>query len=304
MATKKKFFIDNDILRIILVVLGSVFSTLVLVFAVFAITEVQKNNIAGCPPYLLGIFIVLGLSRLITYIKERTKITLIRFLVLFTFDIAIGILIMFASDSPYLFSLSGGLYCLTVILSRVLIILQKPKVRTIVFNAIIVLLFAFLAIGLFIPSTNEEETAGGVILLLCLIIAISAFVEVVSAGSSSIKAKVLFKIIIRTFALEVILGLLTIMVAFSLAFMLYEPNITTFADAIWYSFAVVTTIGFGDFTAVTPIGRILTVILGMYGIIVVAVITSIIVNFYNETAGKHDSEEIKEIKKEENNNKK
>jgi hypothetical protein len=44
----------------------------------------------------------------------------------------------------------------------------------------------------------------------------------------------------------------------------------------------VTTIGFGDLTAVTDFGRILSVILGAYGIVVVALITSIIVNFYGE----------------------
>ena len=77
-----------------------------------------------------------------------------------------------------------------------------------------------------------------------------------------------------------------------------EPNIPTFVDALWYSFAVVTTIGFGDFVAVTPMGRILTVILGIYGLITVAVVTSIIVNFYNETIGKKDSKELKEITKE------
>ena len=78
-----------------------------------------------------------------------------------------------------------------------------------------------------------------------------------------------------------------------------EDSIVNFADGLWYSFAIVTTIGFGDFYAVTPIGRILSVVLGLYGILVVAVITSIVVNFYNETAGKQDAEEIKEIKKEE-----
>ncbi len=71
----------------------------------------------------------------------------------------------------------------------------------------------------------------------------------------------------------------------------------------WYCFAVVTTIGFGDITVTTLIGKILTVILGLYGLVVVAVITSIVVNFYNETAGKKDKKELKDISEEDKKDK-
>lgn len=294
---KKKFAIDSDILRIILIVLGSVFSTLVLTFAVLAVMEIQRSNLQTSSYYLLGIFVVLGLSRLVTYFKEKTKISLFRFIILFVFDIALGVILLFAKDNPYLYSLCGGLYCLTIILSRIFKIVQNHSIRSIILNAIIIAFATLLAVGLFIPY--EGDHVEDIILIICLIVAISAFVEVISNASAQMKFKVLFKIIVRTFALEVILGLLTIMIAFSLIFMLYEDAIPTFADGLWYSFAVVTTIGFGDYVAVTPIGRILTVVLGFYGIIVVAVITSIIVNFYNETAGKQDAKEIKEIHNEE-----
>ena len=73
-----------------------------------------------------------------------------------------------------------------------------------------------------------------------------------------------------------------------------EPNITTFWDAMWYCFAVVTTIGFGDLYAITPLGRILTVVLGIYGIVVVAIMTSVIVNFYNEVSTKEKNRNIVE----------
>lgn len=55
-----------------------------------------------------------------------------------------------------------------------------------------------------------------------------------------------------------------------------------YTNALWYCFAVVTTIGFGGMTATSAIGRTLSVILGLYGIVVVALITSIIVNFYGK----------------------
>ena len=53
----------------------------------------------------------------------------------------------------------------------------------------------------------------------------------------------------------------------------------------------------------TWIGRTLSVVLGLYGLVVVAVITSIFVNFYNETAGRNDKKEIKHIKKQEDEDK-
>ena len=68
----------------------------------------------------------------------------------------------------------------------------------------------------------------------------------------------------------------------SFYFSVMEDDMTSFGDGLWYSFAVITTIGFGDITAKTIIGRFLTVILGLYGIIVTASITSVIVNYYNE----------------------
>lgn len=294
---KKRFEISSDVLRVILIVLGSIFSTLVLALSVFAITEINNKNLDLASRYLLGIFIVLGFSRLVTFLKERTRISFLRFLMLFVFDIALGIVILFAKNNPYLFSLCGGLYCLTVVMSRIFKIIQNHSIRSIILNMIIIALAILLAVGLFLP--NKTESVGDVVLITCIVIAASAFIEVFSNATSNLKLKVLFKIILRTFALEVILGLLTMIVAFSLIFLLYEPAINSFADGLWYSFAVVTTIGFGDITAVTPFGRVLTVILGLYGIVVVAVITSIIVNFYNETAGKRDTQELKEIKNEE-----
>lgn len=100
----------------------------------------------------------------------------------------------------------------------------------------------------------------------------------------------------RTIATEILPGLAALIVGSSLILIHVEPSIPRFGDAIWCCYAVVTTISFGDIVAVTPMGRAVSVILGIYGIVVVAVITSIIVNFYNETYGKRDAKEAKQLR--------
>ncbi len=296
MAKNNIFKLSEDAMRILLIVVGSVFTTLVLVFSVMATIEIQKENLAGASGYIFAIFLTMGLSRLVTFLKERTKISFLRFLILFALNVALGVLVFFAKDNHYFYSLVGGLFCLTVIISRIFKLIQKHDIRSIVLNSIIILLFALLAIALFVPY---GEAFVAPILIVCFIVAISALLEVLSNAFSQLRFKVLFKIMFRTYALEIILGLLSMMVASAMIISYVEDSIPSFGDGLWYTFTVVTTIGFGDYVSTTVVGRILTVILGIYGIVIVAVLTSIIVNFYNETAGKKDSKELKEIHSEE-----
>ena len=256
---------------------------------------------AGIPFYILGIFILSGLMSLVKFFKDRTKANFIKFLVMIAFDLVLGIVVLFAKDNPFLFVLTAGLYCATLVVGRIFNILQDHSLRSIILNGLIILLAILLAIGIFVSPITDMEQLQNIIVVECIFIVIVAFVEAMSIALANLKVKVLFKVILSTFALEVLFGLLVLMVCFSFVFVAMEPDIATFPDALWYCFAVVTTIGFGDIAAITPIGRILTVVLGLYGLVVVAVITSIVVNFYNETSGKRDQKELKEIQKEEEN---
>lgn len=298
---EKKKGLGNDILRVVMLVVGAIISTSILAFSVITIVDLNNGKFDNVPKYMFWMFVFLSLSSLANYFKERTKLNLIKCIVLLAVDIGLGITILFATYNPYLFSLCGGLYCLTIIVSRVFSIIKKHDLRNIILNSLIIAFALLMSLGMFLSTKKADINS--IIVVECLFIAIVSFIEVFIAALSQLKLKVLFKIIVRTYSLEVIFGLITIMVAFSLVFMSYEENIPTFGDALWYSFAVVTTIGFGDFHAETILGRILTVILGVYGIIVVAILTSIIVNFYNETAGKEDVKQLKDIKNEENDKK-
>ena len=120
--------------------------------------------------------------------------------------------------------------------------------------------------------------------------------HVISISFSQMRFDILLKIVRKTFAAEILSGLVLLCIAFSFVFSVLEPtmensNITNYWDALWYCFAAATTIGFGDFTVVNPICRILSVILGIYGIIVVAMTTSIIINFYNEVKEAQEDED-------------
>jgi len=61
-----------------------------------------------------------------------------------------------------------------------------------------------------------------------------------------------------------------------------DSNVESFFDAIWFCFAVVTTIGFGDIVVTNLIARIVAIVLAVYGILVIAIITGIIVYYISE----------------------
>ena len=63
-----------------------------------------------------------------------------------------------------------------------------------------------------------------------------------------------------------------------------EPGIHSYADSLWFCFASATSIGYGDFTAVTLIGRIIIVFLSVYSIAVIAIVTAVITSFFTDIA--------------------
>jgi len=293
---KNSKFLDSNFFRIILMVVAWILTTIVLAFSVLTFVNVKSDNLDIASHYLVGVFISLGLSRFTSYLKDRKKTTFLRAIILLGIDVGLGVLVMFAKYNPYIFSMSAGLFALSIIFSRVIKLIEKHTTRDIVFNVILILFVVGLAIGFF--RKVDSDVMSGIVLAECVFIAACAFVEAAMLSLSQLKINTLGKIIFRTYALEIIFGLLTLIVAASLILMYEEPTMTYFPNALWYCFAVVTTIGFGDFYATTLIGRLVTVLLGIYGIVVVAVITSIIVNFYNETSGKNDAKELRNISKE------
>ncbi len=96
------------------------------------------------------------------------------------------------------------------------------------------------------------------------------------------KIKVFYNILRITKTIEALSGFLSLffLTAFILTFI--EPSMENFGDSIWFCFASVTTIGYGDLYVSSILGRIITAILSLYGIIMIAVVNGNIVSFIGE----------------------
>ena len=86
----------------------------------------------------------------------------------------------------------------------------------------------------------------------------------------------------KTGVIKLFTSFLIFFILVALVLRLVEPNINTIFDSFWYCFIAFSTIGFGDIVATTVIGKFITVILSLYGILVIAMITGTIVSYYTE----------------------
>jgi len=178
-----------------------------------------------------------------------------------------------------------ALHASALIADHIFSIIRNRKVRNIIPRVLSILVLLFMVV---LSIVMGGSTA---LLYLLLLTVPRIFYYIAQIVFSRIKIDVLRKIVRKTYAAEILFGMFMLIIAFSIVLPQIDPGIPSFEDALWYCFAIATTIGFGDFTATSLPGRAISVILGLYGIIVVALITSIIVNFYNETKNTAEPDE-------------
>jgi voltage-gated potassium channel len=93
----------------------------------------------------------------------------------------------------------------------------------------------------------------------------------------------LFLVVLRrNGGLPLLSGLVVLTLVAALVVLAFEPGVTNLGDALWYCWEVSTTVGLGDVFAVSPVGRIASVVLSLYAIVVTAIVTGVIVTFYQE----------------------
>ena len=296
----KKIALDKNKQRFLYAILTSVISMVVLFLSLLAISN--SNGKTEVSPqlalYMFGIFLALCLSRIPLLIRciivEKNWLGFAKNAILSLAFLILAILFLALPVDVAHFAPLFGIYLGLIAFNRIVICFEKKKVASYIFNGFLVLILVLLISA--IPSLVSTSDFGIIVLGVLMILMSVSLMETLSFAFSSIQLKGILKIMRKTYAFEILYGMVVLIISCSFYFTIMEPTIETFGDGLWYSFAVVTTIGFGDLSVKAPLSRILSVILGLYGLIVVAVITSIIINFYNETKEKKDAPESEEDK--------
>ena len=275
------------------------FSLLMIPFGLAAAQGLDgaKNPEELLASLMLVEFVLLSLATLMraiarryrTQIPERRKLDFIFSGLFLACAVAI-----FIWPTLTVMTIAGAVFMVSLIPDRVLSILRNRKWYNIVLNVAFIAAVVFTITDLW----GEDESKGFFAIAVMLLIALLGLVRIMSVTFARLRLDLLRNIVQQTYAAEIIFGLLLLIASFSFVLMYTDPESfgERYTNALWYCFAVVTTIGFGDMTAVSTIGRILSVILGVYGIVVVALITSIIVNFYGEMkkTGSEEAESLPE----------
>ncbi len=235
----------------------------------------------------------LVLFQVLLFLVKDTKKDKIRAIVVGVIYVA-AMLVGFASKEHFsLFYISTMLILVGMALNQFLLVTAEETKKGKITNILVGIVLLGLAGSILYDYPKENESIKIIAIALFLFVSLK---KVLFPTLKLEKIKLLLNILIKTHAIDVIVCLFAFMIAFSFILPGVEDkaggSIATFWDAMWYCFTVITTIGFGDFAAVSPIGRLLTVVLGIYGIVVVAILTSVIVNFYNEVTAKEKAREF------------
>lgn len=93
--------------------------------------------------------------------------------------------------------------------------------------------------------------------------------------------RLLYRILKKTHTDRMLISYVIFVLVCAFLVFLTEPSITNYGDALWYCYAVLFTVGFGDVTASLLLPRMISLLVSIYSTIIIAILTGVIVNYIN-----------------------
>ena len=113
------------------------------------------------------------------------------------------------------------------------------------------------------------------------------------------RVKYYLSLLLRVFnnkRLRTVLSLiLFFIVLFGFIFFITEPDVKSYSDGLWWALVTITTVGYGDITPMTSIGRLVASALMFLGLGLIASLTAVIsVKFIQNFVDHHTNDDVLE----------
>lgn len=275
---------DKKTKNSLFIVFNLILSVLTMSSVLFVITRMLSNDSNNVALFIGLALISQSLHHVLLFLYYQNKRDKLRIFVVGVIYVLASIFGFISRDNYVFFYVSAFLVTIAMAINQLLTIRKEETKKGVITN--ILLAVVLIALGVAVIVGFREAESIYIPLVPAILLLLSSLRRILMPSFKYEKMKILIDILIKTHVFDVLISLMAFIIAFSFMLPMVEPSITTFWDSMWYCFTVVTTIGFGDFYATSVVGRILTVILGIYGIVVVAILTSVIVNFYTEVSSK------------------
>jgi voltage-gated potassium channel len=109
----------------------------------------------------------------------------------------------------------------------------------------------------------------------------------------------LFKVIgmfLKDTYLDEILGVfLMVIVSFTFGLYLFDPSMNSLFDSLWFVVSSLTTVGYGDILPNSMIGKVISLFLLIFGVLIFSAVTASMASYFNKRLLDEGGEELKSI---------
>ncbi len=95
------------------------------------------------------------------------------------------------------------------------------------------------------------------------------------------KLKLLRGVLRKTHTYKIVVAFLVFFFLIALIIWLNDPAIHTYRQSVYYCFMIASSVGNGDVMVSTTLARILTILLSIYSLFAIAIVTGVVVSYYN-----------------------